>query len=126
MKSLKYLIEYMFVRIFYIIFRILGFHISSFVAGKIFKIYGIFSKRTSTAIYNIGDVIKGINAKERKKIIFKMWENFGRVIGEYPNLDKIRVIDNESIKIINLRNLLDPLKKIKTVYSSQPISVIGN
>ena len=58
MKSLKYLIEYMFVRILYI-FRILGFHISSFVAGKIFKIYGIFSKRTSIAIYNIGDVIKG-------------------------------------------------------------------
>ena len=55
-----------------------------------------------------------------------MWENFGRVIGEYPNLDKIRVIDNESIKIINLRNLLNPLKKIKTVYFSQPISVIGN
>ena len=42
-----------------------------------------------------------------------MWENFGRVIGEYPNLDKIRVIDNENIKIINLRNLLDPLKKNK-------------
>ena len=42
-----------------------------------------------------------------------MWENFGRVIGEYPNLGKIRVIDNENIKIINLRNLLDPLKKIK-------------
>ena len=102
MKSLKYLIEYMFVRIFYMIFRILGFHISSFVGGKIFKIYGFFSKRTSTAIYNIGDVIKGINKKERKKIIFKMWENFGRVIGEYPNLDRIRVIDNERIKIFKI------------------------
>ena len=113
MKSLKYLIEYMFVRIFYMIFRILGFHISSFVAGKMFKIYGVFSKRTSTAIYYFGDVIKGINTKERKKIILKMWENFGRVIGEYPNLDKVRVIDNENIKIINLRNLLDPLKKNK-------------
>ena len=68
MKSLKYLIEYMFVRIFYMIFRILGFHISSFVAGKIFKIYGVFSKRTSTALINIGDVIKEKNSKERKKI----------------------------------------------------------
>jgi KDO2-lipid IV(A) lauroyltransferase len=42
-----------------------------------------------------------------------MWENFGRVIGEYPNLDKIRVINNERIKIINIKNLLNPLKNNK-------------
>lgn len=113
MKSLKYFIEYIFVRIFYISFRILGFKISSFITGKIFRIYGFFSKRTPVAIDNIGKVIKGINDKEKEKIIFKMWENFGRVIGEYPNLDKIRVIDNKKVKIINIRNLLNPLKKNK-------------
>ncbi len=113
MKSLKYFIEYIFVRIFYTIFRILGLKISSFITGKIFKIYGIFSKRTPKAIYNIGEAIKEKDVKERKTIILKMWENFGRVIGEYPNLDKIRVIDNENIKIINLKNLLDPLKNSK-------------
>ena len=71
MKSLKYFIEYIFVRIFYMIFRILGFHISSFITGKIFKIYGFFSKRTSQLSYNIGKVIKGINDKERKKLFLK-------------------------------------------------------
>jgi len=113
MKSLKYFIEYIFVRIFYISFRILGFKISSFITGKIFRIYGFFSKRTPVAIDNIGKVIKGINDKEKERIIFKMWENFGRVIGEYPSLDKIRVIDNKKVKIINIRNLLNPLKKNK-------------
>ncbi len=113
MKSLKYLIEYIFVRIFYIIFRFLGFKTSSFITGKIFKIYGYFSKRTPEAIYNIREVIEGMNDKERKKIIFKMWENFGRVIGEYPNLDKISVINNDRIKIINIRYLLNPLKNNK-------------
>ena len=113
MKSLKYFIEYIFVKIFYMIFRILGLKISSFITGKIFKIYGIFSKRTATAIYNIGEAIEGLDEKKRRKIIFKMWENFGKVIGEYPNLDKIRVINNKSIKIINLRNLLDPLENNK-------------
>ena len=113
MKSLKYFIEYIFVRIFYITFRILGFKISSFITGKIFRIFGFFSKRTPVAIDNIGKVIKGIKDKERKQIIFRMWENFGRVIGEYPNLDKIRVINNERIKIINIKNLLNPLKNNK-------------
>jgi KDO2-lipid IV(A) lauroyltransferase len=113
MKSLKYFIEYIFVRILYITFRILGFKISSFITGKIFRIFGFFSKRTPVAIDNIGKVIKGIKDKERKQIIFRMWENFGRVIGEYPNLDKIRVINNERIKIINIKNLLNPLKNNK-------------
>ena len=113
MKSLKYFIEYIFVRIFYITFRILGFKISSFITGKMFRIFGFFSKRTPVAINNIGKVIKGIKDKERKQIIFRMWENFGRVIGEYPNLDKIRVINNERIKIINIKNLLNPLKNNK-------------
>ncbi|MFL2663058.1 MAG: lysophospholipid acyltransferase family protein [Alphaproteobacteria bacterium] len=113
MKSLKYFIEYIFVRIFYITFRTLGFNISSFITGKIFRIFGFFSKRTPVAINNIGKVIKGIKDKERKQIIFRMWENFGRVIGEYPNLDKIRVINNERIKIINIKNLLNPLKNNK-------------
>lgn len=113
MKSLKYFIEYIFVRIFYITFRILGFKISSFITGKMFRIFGFFSKRTPVAINNIGKVIRGIKDKERKQIIFRMWENFGRVIGEYPNLDKIRVINNERIKIINIKNLLNPLKNNK-------------
>ncbi len=113
MKSLKHFFEYIFVIIFYNTFRILGFKISSFITGKIFKIYGYFSERTPVAIYNIGEVIKGLNYKERRKIIFKMWENFGRVVGEYPNLDRIRVINNDRIKIINIRNLLNPLKNNK-------------
>mgnify|MGYP001448152965 FL=1 len=113
MKSLKHFIEYIFVIIFYNTFRILGFKISSFITGKIFTIYGYFSERTPVAIYNIGEVIKGLNYKERRKIIFKMWENFGRVVGEYPNLDRIRVINNDRIKIINIRNLLNPLKNNK-------------
>tara|TARA_X000000950_G_scaffold200461_1_gene241361 strand:+ start:953 stop:1816 length:864 start_codon:yes stop_codon:yes gene_type:complete len=113
MKSLKYFIEYVFIKTFYFIFRTLGFSVSSFITGKIFRIYGFFSKRTSIAINNLGQVIKGISSEERKKIISKMWENFGRVIGEYPNLDKIKVINNDKVKIINIRNLLNPLKNYK-------------
>ena len=44
-------------------------------------------------------------------IIKKMWKNFGRVVGEYPNLDKIKIKNNNNIKIINLENLLEPLQE---------------
>ena len=39
-------------------------------------------------------------------------ENFGRVL-RISNLDKIKIKNNKKIKIINLNNLLEPLKKNK-------------
>ena len=113
MKSVKYFIEYIFVKIFYIIFRLIGFELSSFITGKIFKIYGYFSKRTLIAISNFEQAIQNKTNKEIQKIVSKMWENFGRVIGEYPNLDKISVKNNSKIRIININNLLLPLKNYK-------------
>ena len=113
MKSLKYFIEYIFVKLFYIIFRLIGFELSSFITGKIFKIYGYFSKRTLIAISNFEQAIQNKTNKEIQKIVSKMWENFGRVIGEYPNLDKISVKNNSKIRIININNLLLPLKNYK-------------
>ena len=45
-----------------------------------------------------------------------MWFHFGRVIGEYPHLHKIKIYNNSNIKIIGIKNLLDPLKKEKELY----------
>ena len=42
-----------------------------------------------------------------------MWFHFGRVIGEYPHLEKINALGSENITIEGLENLTDPLKKNK-------------
>ena len=55
-----------------------------------------------------------------------MWFHFGRIIGEFPHLHKIKVKNNKSIKVIGIQNLLNPLKKIKIVYIFLHILVIGN
>ena len=38
-----------------------------------------------------------------------MWFHFGRVIGEYPNLGKIKILKHLSIE--NEKNLIEPLNK---------------
>ena len=38
-----------------------------------------------------------------------MWFHFGRVIGEYPHLDKISFKDTSIIKIDKIENLLKPI-----------------
>ena len=53
------------------------------------------------------------NLKQKKTIINRMWFHFGRVIGEYPHLEKINALGNENITIEGLENLTDPLKKNK-------------
>ena len=59
---------------------------------------------------------------EKKKILRKMWYHFGRVIGEYPHLHKIKIYKNPNLKIIGINNLLDPLKKDKNcIYFSAHI-----
>ena len=32
-----------------------------------------------------------------------MWFHFGRVIGEYPHLDKIKITDSNILKLIQLK-----------------------
>ena len=110
---MKYFFQYIFVKFFYIFFRVLGLKVSSFIAGKIFRYCGLFSSRTKVALSNLENSIKKISVDEKSRILKNMWENFGRVLGEYPNLDKIKIKNNKKIKIINLNNLLEPLKKNK-------------
>ncbi len=40
-----------------------------------------------------------------------MWFHFGRVIGEYPNLNKLKIGLNKNIIIKNEENLIKPLQK---------------
>ena len=71
---------------------------------------------------NLNLVFPNKSIIEKKKILRKMWFHFGRVIGEYPHLHKIKVQENSNIKIIGIKNLLDPLKKEKScIYFSAHI-----
>ena len=51
--------------------------------------------------------------EESNKLKNKMWFHFGRVIGEYPHLNKIQTKNNPKIKIIGIDNLLNPLNQKK-------------
>ena len=91
MSVLRHFIEYLAVIFFFFIFKLLGLKISSLSGGIIFSLYGYFSKRNITVKKNIMRVFPEITKHELNSIISKMWFHFGRVVGEYPNLNKIRI-----------------------------------
>ena len=54
-----------------------------------------------------------------------MWFHFGRVIGEYPHLNKIKIEDKSILKIDSIENLLNPIKNGNCIFF-QLILEIGN
>ena len=106
---MKDFIEYLILSFFYFLFKLLGLKISSFLGGLIFYFYGIFSKRNKTVKENLYKVFPNLGKSERNRIVKNMWFHFGRVIGEYPNLGKIKLFKH--LLIENESNLIEPLRK---------------
>ncbi|MFL2661235.1 MAG: lysophospholipid acyltransferase family protein [Alphaproteobacteria bacterium] len=108
---MKNLIEYFFLKFFYFLFKLIGLRISSFLGGMIFYFYGLFSKRNLIVFRNLKRAFPDMEIEESNKLKNKMWFHFGRVVGEYPHLNKIKLLNNKNIKIENKNNLLEPLNK---------------
>ena len=72
--------------------------------------YGLFSKRNKIVKKNLDRVFSGFTEKKKKQITKKMWFHFGRVMGEYPNLNKININNQNHIIVKNEENLIKPLR----------------
>jgi len=112
-KKIKNLLEYCLLLSFYKLSKIVGIRFSSFFGGMLLYIYGNFSLKNKIALNNLKKVFPSKTLEQRKKIINRMWFHFGRVIGEYPHLEKINALNNKNIRIKDLKNLINPLKKNK-------------
>ena len=83
--------------------------------------YGFFSEKNLIGMANLGIVFPEKNIKEKKLFSKKCGFIFGRVIGEYPHLDKINFKDTSIIKIDKIENLLKPIKNGNCIFFSAHI-----
>jgi Kdo2-lipid IVA lauroyltransferase/acyltransferase len=111
MTQVKYLIQFFFVIIFFSIFKILGYRISSFIGGKIFEIIGPLFRSKQLIQSNVKKAIPNITSQNLNKISKLMWNNYGRVFAEYMYIKDFRY-GNLSSKIeIEGQEILDEIKK---------------
>ena len=108
-----YFLEGSFLLLIFILLKILPLGISSFLMGKLSSLIGPRLGVTKKAYNNIKNVMPEKNEKEITKIIKDMWENLGKVAGEYPHLSKFDPEKNNKIQIYGKKNLL-LVKKTKT------------
>ena len=117
MKIIRYLIESLIIIIFFLVFKIIGVKNSSDFGGYIGKHLGPFFRKKETIVQNILFAIPNISKKEINILIDKMWENVGRVFGEYVHLKKFSIYDKTKIKI----NFLSKINIEKLKNYNKPI-----
>ena len=111
MKLIKYFLEFFFIIILFIIFKIIGYKNSSNL-GEIFgkSVGPIFrSKQKIQSNLQNARIVK--TEKDINNLISSMWGNYGRILSEYLYLKSFR--DNSLSKFISISGseILDEIKK---------------
>jgi len=112
MKKIIYFIEFLFVYIFFIFFKLLGYRISSNFGFLIGKFFGPIFRSKKSIIENI----KKSNISIKKNYIQvagNVLGNYGRIFSEYPFLKNFRNGDLGNFIEINGKNYLEIIKKEK-------------
>jgi len=120
MKKIKYFIQFIVIIFFFIIFKILGYKISSEIGGKLFEIVGPIFRSKKLIHSNIKKAIPHLNFKDIEIITKSMWNNYGRVFAEYIFIKDFRLGKlNSKIKIEG-QEILEQIKiqNIPTVFIS--------
>ena len=112
MKQIKYFFQFLFVIIFFSLFKILGFKISSAIGGKLFEIIGPMFRSKKLIHSNIKRAIPDINLQDINKLTKLMWNNYGRVFAEYIFIKDFRSGKIDSTVEIIGQETLDEIKKI--------------
>jgi KDO2-lipid IV(A) lauroyltransferase len=92
----------------YAFLRLLPVDWASALGGTLARLIGPFLGITKRAEENLRRALPELSAAERARVIRGMWENLGRVIAEYPHLDKFRLFDPQGrIEGIDAGNILE-------------------
>ena len=112
-KKIYYLIQAVFIYLFFFIGRILGIKISRKIFSFIFLKLGPLFKSKKIIKKNLKIYSQDISDFDEKRIINGMWKNFGMTFIEYIHLDKLRRFS--TIEINGEKNLENLIRSNKPV-----------
>ena len=110
MKKIVYFLEFIFIQILFILFRLIGYRLSSNLGFFIGKIIGPMFRSKKMIIENL-EKAKIKHFDSSSKIASNVLGNYGRIFAEYVHLKKFR--NNELKKYVSIEGLehLENLKK---------------
>ena len=90
MSKLKYFVQFILIILFFLIFKILGLKLASFISGKFFQLIGPIFRSQKLIHSNIKKAFPKIDERNLKNITKSMWNNYGRVFAEYMFMKNFR------------------------------------
>ena len=110
MKKIKYLVEAVFIYLFFIVIKVLGLNLGRKICASIFLGLGSFFRSKKKIMNNISIAFENSNTAEKENIIKSMWKNYGLVFSEYLFMNKFRFdrFPNKHI-IIKGKKILDDI-----------------
>ena len=111
MKTITYFFQFIFVIIFFSLFKILGLRFSSAIGGKLFEIIGPLFRSKTLIHSNIKKAFPEISLEKLNKITKLMWNNYGRVFAEYMFIKDFRSSKSNAKIEIEGQEILDEIKR---------------
>ena len=109
MTSWRHRLEAIGVRALFALFGALPVDAASAVGGWLARTIGPRLGASKRAVLNLRRAMPELDETRIAEIVFGMWENLGRVVGEYPHLDKFRVYEKGGrVEALNTESV-DPL-----------------
>jgi KDO2-lipid IV(A) lauroyltransferase len=97
LKSLRYFIEALIVKSGLWIFSSMKPQTASNFAATIAKFIGKKISVHNLAYRNISKALPELNEQEKEKILDDMWDNLGRIVGEFVHIAKMNIDDIEQL-----------------------------
>ena len=113
MKTILYLVQYILIKLFFLICKIIGYKKASNLGKIIGEKIGPNFKSKKTIEKNISYILPGSNKEKINLLIKKMWGNYGRILSEYVFLKDFRNGDLERYIDISGIEYLEEIKKKK-------------
>ena len=127
MKKLKYLLEFFFIILLFVIFKLVGINFSRYISSKILSLIGPFFRSKQIIENNIKIAFPNSDQKFRKIVIKKMWKNYGKILSEYIFFKNFRENNSKEFLEIHGQEILEKIKTSKNLlYLYQDILIILN
>ena len=119
MRFIRYFFEYILIIILFLLFKLLGYKISSEVGCLLGKTFGPFFRSKKIIKNNLIKFDNSLSPEKINKITTEMWGNYGRIFSEYPYIPNFRKGDLD--KYIRIENI----EKLEEIKKSQPVIFIS-
>jgi KDO2-lipid IV(A) lauroyltransferase len=113
MKNIRYFFEFLIIVFLFSVFKLLGVKIASYIGGKLGNIFGPFFRSKKLIKSNIVRAFPNLNDFEVRKIINKMWNNYGRILSEYIFIKRFRNLNLENNLLVEGNEILKKIKQDK-------------